>query len=144
MTEEEAVIASSGSAGFITEISMRQHRLIADEPVKDGGEDLGPTPYDLLLASLGACTSMTIRLYAGKKKFPLDEVKIYLLQDRVYAEDCEKNCEDSDEHITRIERIIELKGDLSDEQKAKLMEIADKCPVHKTLTGVMKIESFLK
>jgi len=105
------------------------HRLLADEPEKYGGSNLGPSPYDLLLMGLGACTSMTMRMYASRKNLPLDDIEIKLVHERVHAEDC-VGCKDK---IERITRSISLKGDLSDEQKASLMAIADKCPVHRTL-----------
>ena len=105
------------------------HFLRADEPVKYGGSDAGPTPYDLLLMSLGACTSMTLRMYANRKKLPLEDVSIRLVHERVHAEDCI----DCDGKLERITRRISLVGDLSDEQRRSLLEIADKCPVHRTL-----------
>ena len=105
------------------------HRLIADEPEKYGGSNLGPSPYDLLLMGLGACTSMTLRMYASRKKLPLDDIEVKLVHERVHAEDC-IDCNDK---IERITRSISLKGDLSEEQKASLLVIADKCPVHRTL-----------
>jgi len=114
---------------FLRGMYSNSHFLRADEPVKYGGEDLGPSPYDLLLMSLGACTSMTLRMYAKRKKLPLEDVRIRLLHERVHAEDCIE-CE---ARIERITRRISLVGDLSDEQRRKLLEIADKCPVHRTL-----------
>jgi len=114
---------------FLRAMFSDSHRLLADEPVKHGGSDLGPSPYDLLLMSLGACTSMTLRMYASRKKLPLDDIEIKLVHHRVHAEDC-VDCTDK---IERITRSITLKGDLNAEQKASLMAIADKCPVHRTL-----------
>ena len=114
---------------FLRGMYSNSHFLRADEPVKYGGGDLGPSPYDLLLMSLGACTSMTLRMYAKRKKLPLEDVRIRLLHERVHAEDCIE-CE---ARIERITRRISLVGDLSDEQRRKLLEIADKCPVHRTL-----------
>jgi putative redox protein len=114
---------------FLRGIFSDSHRLMADEPEKYGGSNLGPTPYDLLLMSLGACTSMTMRMYASRKKLPLDDIEIKLAHERIHAEDCI----DCNNHIDRITRSISLKGDLGDEHKASLMAIADKCPVHRTL-----------
>ncbi len=114
---------------FLRGMFSDSHRLLSDEPEKYGGSNLGPSPYDLLLMGLGACTSMTMRMYASRKKLPLDDIEIKLVHQRVHAEDC-VDCKDK---IERITRSISLKGDLSDEQKASLMAIADKCPVHRTL-----------
>jgi len=114
---------------FLRGMFSDSHRLIADEPEKYGGSNLGPTPYDLLLMSLGACTSMTMRMYASRKKLPLDDIEIKLVHERVHAEDCV----DCNGYIDRITRSISLKGDLSEDQKQSLMAIADKCPVHRTL-----------
>jgi len=120
---------------FLRGMYSNSHFLRADEPVKYGGGDLGPSPYDLLLMSLGACTSMTLRMYAKRKKLPLEDVSIRLFHERVHAEDCIE-CE---ARIERITRRISLVGDLNDEQRRKLLEIADKCPVHRTLESVPKI-----
>ena len=114
---------------FLRGMYSDSHRLMADEPEKYGGSNLGPTPYDLLLMSLGSCTSMTMRMYASHKKLPLEDIEIKLVHDRIHAEDCI----DCKNHIDKITRSISLKGDLSDEQKQSLMAIADKCPVHRTL-----------
>ena len=119
-------------------ISIGQHRLLADEPVSAGGLDTGPGPYDLLLAGLGACTSMTMRMYAQRKSLPLDRVTVTLKHSRIYAKDCE-TCETEEGMISRIERSIAMEGNLDAEQRAKLMEIADKCPVHRTLTSEIDI-----
>ena len=114
---------------FLRGMYSNQHFLRADEPLKYGGSDLGPTPYDLLLMSLGACTSMTLRMYANRKKLPLEDVTVRLLHERVHADDC-IDCERS---IERITRRITLVGDLDEAQRQRLLEIADKCPVHRTL-----------
>ncbi|MDH3218348.1 MAG: bifunctional alpha/beta hydrolase/OsmC family protein [Gammaproteobacteria bacterium] len=114
---------------FLRGMYSSGHFLRADEPEKYGGSDLGPTPYDLLLMALGACTSMTLRMYAGRKKLPLEDVQVRLLHERVHAEDCV----DCNVGIERITRRISLVGDLTVEQRQRLLEIADKCPVHRTL-----------
>jgi putative redox protein len=116
------------------------HRLIADEPVNVGGLDSGPGPYDLLLAALGACTSMTLRLYADRKKLPLTRVQVRLRYGRIHATDCAE-CETKEGTIDRIERAITLEGDLDAEQRARLMDIADKCPVHRTLKSEVDIRT---
>jgi uncharacterized OsmC-like protein len=125
---------------FQQDILAGVHRLIADEPVQVGGLDSGPGPYDLLLAALGACTSMTIRLYADRKGLPLTRVEVKLRHSRVYATDCAE-CETKEGMLDRIERAITLDGDLDAGQRAKLMEIADKCPVHRTLTSEINIRT---
>ncbi len=117
---------------FTQEIQAGKHRLRADEPVEAGGTDTGLSPYDFLLAGLGACTSMTIRLYADLKKLPLEKVTVRLKHNKVHAQDCAE-CETKEGKIDRIDREIELAGSLDAAQRAKLLEIANKCPVHRTL-----------
>ncbi|MGD5545250.1 OsmC family protein, partial [Xanthomonas citri pv. citri] len=114
------------------------HHLVADEPVAAGGEDAGPGPYDYLLAGLGACTSMTMRLYADRKSLPLERVTVTLKHSKIYARDCEE-CETREGMLDQIERDIAMDGALDVEQRKKLMEIADKCPVHRTLTSEIRI-----
>jgi len=125
---------------FQQEILSGPHRFLADEPVKLGGLDSGPGPYDLMLAGLGACTAMTMRLYADRKQLPLDRVTVRLSHDRIHAEDCE-DCETKEGKIDRIEREISLEGALAPDDRTRLMEIADKCPVHRTLTSEIKIRT---
>lgn len=125
---------------FQQEIMSGPHRFFADEPVKVGGLDSGPGPYDLVLAGLGACTAMTMRLYADRKQLPLDLVVIRLSHDRIHAEDCE-DCETKEGKIDRIERVISLEGVLNPDDRRRLMEIADRCPVHRTLTSEIKIRT---
>jgi uncharacterized OsmC-like protein len=108
------------------------HRLRADEPVAVGGADSGPSPYDLLLAGLGACTAMTVQMYADHKQLPLHRVSVDLNHDKVHAADCEE-CETREGKVDRIECVLTLEGDLDEAQHAKLLEIANKCPVHRTL-----------
>jgi uncharacterized OsmC-like protein len=114
------------------------HTFTTDEPGDAGGEDAGPDPYTLLLAALGTCISMTVNLYARRKQWPLEKVRVRLRQDRVHAIDCQ-DCQDKDGFIHRIARSVDFTGNLSDEQRARLQEIAHKCPVHKTLTSEIVI-----
>lgn len=138
----QVIVHGTQQGKFKQEVIMGEHTLIADEPVSAGGDNAGPNPYDLLLAGLGACTSMTIRLYADFKKIPLEDVIVKLNHGKEYAADCE-HCEDEKAKVDHIERLIELKGNLSEEQKAKLLAIANKCPVHKTLTSTITITTQL-
>lgn len=131
LTSDKQVVARTQES-FVTEIMTDEHALIADEPIDAGGSDLGPSPYELLSASLGACTGMTLRMYADHKKWPLREVRVHLQHQKIHSKDCEA-CEDDAKKIDQIERVIELEGDLSRKQKERLIEIANKCPVHKTL-----------
>jgi len=127
------------SIGYLKqEISAGAHRLIADEPREAGGSDAGPDPYSLLLASLGACTAMTLQIYARRKEWPLERVEVRLRHSRIHAEDCEV-CETRRGSVDRIERQISLSGQLSEEQRGRLLEIAARCPVHRTLTSEISI-----
>jgi putative redox protein len=119
-------------------ITTGPHCLLADEPIAAGGEDSGPGPYDLLLASLGACTSMTMRMYADRKSLPLERITVTLKHQKIHAEDCAE-CETKAGMLDRIDRVIAMEGALDAEQRRKLMEIADKCPVHRTLTSEVRI-----
>jgi putative redox protein len=131
------------SDGFITQqIVAGNHTFTADEPVEAGGGDKGPDPYSLLLAALGACTSMTLQLYARHKGIPLESVQVRLSHNRLHAQDCYE-CESKEGMVSRIERHIKLTGPLSDAQRARLLEIAARCPVHRTLTSEIIIEDFL-
>jgi putative redox protein len=135
------VTARVGSDGFRTELEMRSHGLIADEPVPLGGTDRGPTPYEYLLSALGGCMAMTLRMYADRKGWPLEGVEIRLRTARSHEKDCEK-CEKKEVGITEIEREIELAGTLSDEQRERLLQIADRCPVKQTLErGIRVVKS---
>ncbi len=139
----ETVVVTETKAGkFEQRVTIGPHRLIADEPVAAGGMDSGPTPYDLLLAGLGACTSMTLRLYADAKGLPLTRVSVSLQHSKIHATDCAE-CATKDGKIDRIERVIDLEGELDDAARAKLLEIADKCPVHRTLHGELSIPTRL-
>jgi uncharacterized OsmC-like protein/fermentation-respiration switch protein FrsA (DUF1100 family) len=135
-------VVEAGQGKFAQDIYAGRHRLRADEPIASGGADSGPNPYDLLLAALGACTSMTLRLYANAKQLPLTGVSVALKHDRVHASDCAE-CVTKDAKIDRIERVLTLEGDLDDAQRAKLKEIADKCPVHRTLHSEVSIRTTL-
>lgn len=126
---------------FQQDIMSGPHRFVADEPVSFGGLDSGPGPYDLLLAGLGACTAMTLRLYADNKKIPLERVTVRLSHDKIHAADCE-NCETKDGMIDRIDRTISFEGDLDEPTRKRLLEIADKCPVHRTLKSEIDIRTF--
>ena len=128
---------------FTQEVRVGKHRLRADEPVAAGGTDTGLSPYDLLLAGLGACTSMTIRMYADLKQIPLEKITVRLKHDKVHAQDCAE-CETKEGKIDRIDREIELAGSLDEAQRAKLLEIANKCPVHRTLHSEIWIPTQLK
>jgi len=132
------VVVRGGAYSFKQEITAGKHHLVADEPVSAGGGDAGPDPYDYLLTSLGACTSMTVGLYARRNKFPLENIKVSLWHSRIYATDCEE-CETRDGMVDRIDVEIELSGSLTAEQHARLMDIAAKCPVHRTLTSEINI-----
>ena len=134
------VIVRGRAAGFPQQIQAGAHQLSADEPIESGGTDAGPSPYDLLLAALGSCTSMTIGLYARRKNWPLQEVVVSLWHSKIHAADCAE-CETREGKIDRIEREIQLIGSLTSEQRSKLMEIADKCPVHRTLTSEINIRT---
>jgi uncharacterized OsmC-like protein len=134
------IVSETRKGTFQQEIISGAHRLVADEPKNVGGLDSGPGPYDLLLAALGACTSMTLRLYADGKKWPLTRVEVRLRHDRIYAIDCAE-CETEEGLIDHIERVITLEGDLDVSQRARLMEMADKCPVHRTLTSEVEIRT---
>jgi putative redox protein len=134
------VIVSSES-GLAQEIAAGNHRLRADEPAPVG-TDNGPTPYDLLLAALGACTSMTLRLYAQRRGWDLQRVTIRLAHSRIHAEDC-IGCETKEGFLLRIDREIEVTGNLDEEQKRRLLEIAERCPVHRTLKSEINIRTSL-
>jgi putative redox protein len=135
------VIANSERDGLLQTIRIGQHRLQSDEP-PDSGNDGGPDPYELLLAALGACTSMTLRMYADRKQWPLQGVQVRLGHSRIYAEDCAA-CETREGMLDQIDVEISLIGDLSESQRQRLMEIANHCPVHRTLLGEIQIRMSL-
>jgi uncharacterized OsmC-like protein/fermentation-respiration switch protein FrsA (DUF1100 family) len=132
------VVRETRNSKFQQTVSVGPHHLLADEPVAAGGEDSGPGPYDFLLAGLGACTSMTMRLYADRKSLPLERVTVTLKHSKIHAEDCAE-CETRAGMLDQIDRVIAMEGALDAEQRSKLLEIADKCPVHRTLTSEIHI-----
>jgi putative redox protein len=145
MTEEEVetgtvLVRETRQSKFQQEVLSGPHRFLADEPAKVGALDSGPGPYDLVLAGLGACTSMTLRLYADAKQLPLTRVSVRLAHNKIHAQDCE-HCETVEGMIDHIDRAITLEGDLTPEQRKRLMEIADKCPVHRTLESEVEIKT---
>ncbi len=134
--------AQTWLGGFRTEVQLGAHSLVADEPRSVGGTDLGPTPYDLLSAALATCTSMTLRMYANHKKLKLVSATVTVAHDKVHAKDCE-DCEAADGKVDEFRRTITLEGDLSNEQRERMLEIADRCPVHRTLHSETKVRSKL-
>ena len=136
----DVVVRETRAGRFQQEIKAGRHRLLADEPIETGGLDSGLGPYDLVLAGLGACTSMTLRLYAERKALPLDRVTVRLAHSRIHAADCE-NCETKEGMLDRIDRAVTLAGNLDEDQRKRLLEIADKCPVHRTLTSEIDIRT---
>jgi uncharacterized OsmC-like protein/pimeloyl-ACP methyl ester carboxylesterase len=137
-TPRQVVVRETRNSKFQQTVSIGPHHLIADEPVAAGGEDTGPGPYDYLLAGLGACTSMTMRLYADRKSLPLDRVTVTLKHSKIHARDCEE-CETREGMLDQIDRVIHMDGTLDPDQRKRLMEIADKCPVHRTLESEIRI-----
>jgi putative redox protein len=139
---DEGVRTRTGDS-YRTAIQAGSHSLVSDEPEDVGGDDEGPTPYDLLLSALGSCTGMTLRMYADRKEWPLDETIVRLSHGKIHAADCE-NCDTEEGKVDRIEREIEVRGDLSEDQRARLLEIANKCPVHRTLHNEVSVRSSLR
>lgn len=133
------MIASTGN-GLCTEVAANGYALVADEPVEFGGTDAGPTPYDYLLAALGSCTAMTVRMYADRKGWHLESARVRMKHDKIHAKDCEE-CETENGRIDRIELELELEGPIDEEQRRRLIEIAEKCPVHRTLDSEVLIEA---
>jgi putative redox protein len=137
-----AVTVSGGPSALRQAISVGPHQLLSDEPKEAGGNDQGPDPYELLLAALGSCTNMTLRMYAERKGWPLKEVRVFLTHSKNYAKDC-ADCERPTAMLDRIERRITLVGELSEEQQQRLLAIANLCPVHRTLTSKIDIQTGL-
>src|SRR5690606_36636614 len=140
--DRSVITASTGSTGFATEIAAQGHSLVADEPVSLGGSDLGPTPYGLLSAALASCTSITLQMYARHKGLALDAVTVGVRHSRIHAEDCD-TCETREGKIDRFDRELTLTGDLDDAARRRLTEIADRCPVHRTLESKAVIRTSL-
>lgn len=136
------VTATLGPAGFTTTIVAGEHVLTADEPLSVGGDDKGPDPYALLMASLGACKAMTLRMYASRKQWPLTGVTVALSHEHVHARDCE-DCASTEGRVLKVRAELTLEGDLGADQRARLAEIADRCPVHRSLVGEVVITSAL-
>jgi uncharacterized OsmC-like protein len=137
-SEDADVIVRGNATGFLQEIVSGNHRLRVDEPASAGGSDAAPGPYDYLLIALGACTSMTVGLYARRKRYPLDTIVVYLWHSRIHAKDCEE-CATKEGMLDRIDMALELSGALTPEQRAQLVEVAGKCPVHRTLESEIEI-----
>jgi putative redox protein len=137
------VVVRGSASGFSQDVELGPHRLRADEPISLGGTDLGPNPYDLLAAALGTCKSMTVGAYARRKGWPVTGVTVRLQHSKIHAVDCEE-CETKEGKIDQIEVVLELAGSLTEEQRTRLLEIADRCPVHKTLTSEIRIRTRLE
>jgi putative redox protein len=134
-------VTEAGTGTYRQQITAGHHQLVADEP-RPIGDDAGPTPYDLLLAALGSCTSMTVRMYADRKGWPVERVRVTLRHSRIHAKDCAE-CETTNGWIDQIDRDIELTGDLDDTQRQRLLQIAERCPVHQTLKSEVRITTSL-
>ncbi len=142
MAEKRTVIVRGRPPALAQEIEVGPHRFTGDEPTSAGGTDRGPNPYDLLLAALGTCKSLTVTLYARRKQWPIESVTVRLRHEKVHANDCEA-CESKDVLLDRIECEVEFSGELTPEQRTRLFEIANRCPVHRTLTSEIDIRSRL-
>jgi putative redox protein len=140
--EGTVTVTESGPGKYTQQIAVGSHQFAADEPAPIG-DDAGPTPYDFVLAGLGACTSMTVRMYADRKGWPLERVRVTLRHSRIHAQDC-ADCETKKGFIDQIDRDIELTGDLDDSQRQRLLAIAEQCPVHRALTSEIQISTSLR
>lgn len=138
----EETIAITAADGFLTRLVSAGHRLVADEPARYGGTDLGPTPYGLLSAALASCTSMTVQMYARRKKLALEVAEVRITHSKIHASDCE-DCETTDARVDEFRRELKLTGKLSDDERQRLLEIAERCPVHRTLHGEVKVRTKL-
>jgi len=139
--EGRVTVTEAGTGTYTQQITAGHHQLVADEP-QPIGDDAGPTPYDLLLAALGSCTSMTVRMYADRKGWPVERVRVTLRHSRIHAKDCAE-CETTVGWIDQIDRDIELTGDLDDTQRQRLLQIAERCPDHQTLKSEVHITTSL-
>lgn len=141
----EALVIESGAGNFVRDLQLGVHRVRADEPADVGGQDAGPNPYEYLLAALGSCTSITLRMYADLKKLPLTRVTVHLKHRKIHAQDCADCTEQPERHlkIDEIERNITLEGELDDAQRQRLLAIANRCPVHQTLMSEIRITTSL-
>jgi len=139
-SKKKIVHVHLGDENYKTVLNAGDHEIIADEPESAGGKDKGPDPYDLLLMSLGTCTVMTVRMYASRKKWPVEDIFMELRHFKDHAEDC-RDCGEKSSKIDRIEKEITIQGDLSEEQLDRLLEISKKCPVHRTLLQDIEIDS---
>ena len=142
LTKEHEVAATTLGGAFRTEINAAGHPIVADEPRSVGGTGEGPTPYDLLSASLASCTSMTLMMYARHKGIELDSVTVRVSHDKIHAKDCE-DCESPGGRIDEFRRELDIRGTLTDEQRQRMLDIADRCPVHRTLHGEVKVRTTL-
>jgi putative redox protein len=138
--EPRAVEVVGPVTGFRTEVDVGGHHLVVDEPIPVGGTDAGPSPYEMLLAGLGACTAMTLRLYADRRKWPLERVRVSLRHRKVHAQDC-VDCETKPAKMDVVDRVLVLEGALTDEQRTKLLEIAERCPVDQTLQSKIQVNT---
>ena len=141
-SEGTVSVTEAGTGTYTQQITAGHHRLVADE-AQPIGDDAGPIPYDLLLAALGACTSMTVRMYANRKGWPLERVRVTLRHSRIHAQDC-ADCETRIGSIDHIDRHIDLEGDLDEAQRQRLLHIAERCPVHQTLTSEVDVATSLR
>jgi putative redox protein len=139
--EQGGVLVTEENQRFLRHVHTDDHNWLADEPTRQGGDNLGPDPYEQLLAALGSCTSMTMRMYANRKQWAVASIRVELTHERDHGPDCER-CDEPGQVIDVIKRVIQVDGDLDDGQRRRLLEIADRCPVHKTLTGDLRIETF--
>lgn len=140
MADQDVVVRNTAAGGYRTEVRSGGHTVVADEPARVGGTDQGPTPYDLLLGALGACTAMTVRMYAGRKGWPLENVTVRLRQGHDYARDC-ADCASKPVAIPMIDREIDLEGPLDDEQRERLYQIAERCPVGQTMAAGIHVRT---
>lgn len=140
--EPRTVVVEGPTTGFRSEVEVAGHRFTVDEPVPVGGSDAGPSPYEMLLAALGSCTAMTLRLYADRRKWPLERAVVKLRHHKVHAKDC-VDCETKPTKMDVVDRVLVLHGPLDDAQRAKLVEIAERCPVHQTLGSAIQVNTTL-